>query len=92
MDFEHDASAHRYRLTRDGETISIADYRPLHDGRTLEFHHTLTHRPHRGHGHAADLVRHALADVRASGGRVVATCWFVDQFIDTHPEYADLRA
>ena len=92
MDFEHDASAHRYRLTRDGETISLADYRPLDDGRTLVFHHTLTKPEHRDHGHAEHLVRRALDDVRASGRRVVAACWFVDQFIDTHPEYADLRA
>jgi predicted GNAT family acetyltransferase len=77
---------------RDGETISLADYRLLPDGRTREFHHTLTLRQHRGHGHAADLVGRALDDVRASGGRVVATCWFVDQFIDDHPDYADLRA
>jgi uncharacterized protein len=92
VDFEHDAGAHRYRLTRDGTTISLADYRPLDDGHRLEFHHTLTMPEHRGHGHAAELVRQALDDVRATGRKVVPTCWFVRQFIDRHREYADLRA
>jgi predicted GNAT family acetyltransferase len=38
------------------------------------------------------LVRGALDDVRASGRSVVALCWFVDQFLDDNPTYADLRA
>jgi predicted GNAT family acetyltransferase len=90
VEFEHDPGAQRYRLTRAGETISLADYRPLGDGTTLEFHHTLTMPEHRGHGHAAELVRWALDDVRASGRHVVPSCWFVRGFIDRHPEYAEL--
>jgi uncharacterized protein len=89
---EHDTAAHQYRLVRDGETLSLADYRPLDDGRTLVFHHTLTKPQHRGNGYAGELVGHALEDVRAGGHKVVATCWFVDEFIQAHPEYADLRA
>jgi predicted GNAT family acetyltransferase len=86
---EHDEAAHQYRLVRDGETLSLADYRP--EGTTLVFHHTLTPPHLRGNGYAADLVGRALDDVRAGGHRVVATCWFVDQFIDEHAEFADLR-
>jgi uncharacterized protein len=89
---EHDPSAHQYRLVRDGETLSLADYSPVDDGTTLVFHHTLTPPRHRGNGYAADLVGRALDDVRAGGHTVVATCWFVDEFIDLHPAYADLRA
>jgi uncharacterized protein len=89
---EHDETAHQYRLVRDGETLSLADYRPLDGGTTLVFHHTLTPPELRGNGYAADLVGRALDDVRAGGHRVVATCWFVDQFIDEHAEFADLRA
>ena len=92
MELEHDTSAHRYRLTDDGRTISLADYRPVGDGTTLMFHHTLTVPEHRGNGHAAELVARALDDVRASGRRVVPSCWFVRQFIDEHAEYADLLA
>lgn len=89
---DHDDAAHRYRLVGDGTVVSLADYRVIADGRTLVFHHTFTPPERRGHGLAADLVRRALDDVRLSGRTVVATCWFVDQFIDAHPEYADLRA
>jgi predicted GNAT family acetyltransferase len=46
----------------------------------------------RGQGFGAELVRRALDDVRAGGGSVVAQCWYVAQFIDEHPEYADLLA
>jgi predicted GNAT family acetyltransferase len=46
----------------------------------------------RGRGLGAELVRGALDDVRTSGGRIVARCWYVAQFIDEHPEYGDLVA
>jgi predicted GNAT family acetyltransferase len=88
---EHDETAHQYRLVRDGETVSLADYRPLDDG-TLVFHHTLTPPTHRGNGYAADLVGRAMKDVRASGHKIVATCWFVEEYLGLHPEFDDLRA
>ena len=72
--------------------VSIADYRPRDDGTTLVFHHTLTQAAHRGNGYAALLVGQALDDVRASGRKVVPTCWFVDEYMGVHPELADLRA
>ena len=34
--------------------------------------------------------RGALDDVRPTGRRVVPSCWYVAQFIDEHPDYADL--
>jgi predicted GNAT family acetyltransferase len=89
---EHDARRQQYRLVRDGETLSIADYRLIDDDRTVLFHHTFTLPQHRDHGYAAELVGRALDDVRATGRIVLASCWYVAQFIDEHPEYADLRA
>jgi hypothetical protein len=90
--FEHDPDAHQYRLLKDGEVVSLADYRPDRDGTTLEFHHTFTTPAHRGNGYAALLVGQALADVQAAGRKVVPTCWFVDEYLGLHPEFADLRA
>jgi hypothetical protein len=46
----------------------------------------------RNRGLGAELVRGALDDVRRNGRTVVPQCWFVAQFIDEHPEYADLLA
>jgi predicted GNAT family acetyltransferase len=89
---EHDRDAHQYRLTKDGAVVSLADYRPLDDGTTLVFHHTLTPPAHRGNGYAAMLIGQALDDVRAAGQRVVPSCWFVEEFLGLHPEYEDLRA
>jgi predicted GNAT family acetyltransferase len=37
-------------------------------------------------------VHGALDDVRTEGWSVVPHCWYVAQFLDEHPEYADLRA
>jgi predicted GNAT family acetyltransferase len=92
LTLEHDETVHRYRLLRDGDLLSYADYRPSADGSTLVFHHTLTKPEHRDQGYAAELVGRALDDVRTSGRSVVATCWYVADFIDTHPEYQDLLA
>jgi predicted GNAT family acetyltransferase len=33
-----------------------------------------------------------LDDVRASGRRVIATCWYVADFLEANPAYRDLRA
>jgi predicted GNAT family acetyltransferase len=80
----------RYELTLDGELAGIADYRDV-GGRTI-FPHTEIRPALRGQGLGAQLVRGALDDVRAVGGRVVPQCWFVAEFIDENPEYGDLRA
>lgn len=86
----HQPDRSRYVATLDGRPIVAADYR-LSDG-TVLFHHTFTEPLHRGSGRAAELISFALDDVRRSGRRVSATCWYVAQFLDDHPEYEDLRA
>lgn len=43
-----------------------------------------------GNGVGAALVRTALDAARAEGARVVPLCWFVREWIDRHPDYADL--
>jgi predicted GNAT family acetyltransferase len=37
-------------------------------------------------------VAFAMQTEREAGHQVVATCWFVAEFLDTHPEYADVAA
>ena len=49
-------------------------------------------RAHRGRGLGAILVAGALDDVRARGQRIVATCWYVADFVEAHPAYRDLLA
>ena len=78
----------RYELRIDGELVGIADYREQ-DG-ALVFPHTEIDPGHRGQGLGDVLVQGALDDVRARGRKVVPACWFVREYVDRHPELADL--
>ena len=80
----------RYELVEDDRVVGIADYREVGD--RLVFHHTEIARSLRGTGRGEALVRGALDDVRSEGKTVVPACWFVAEFFDLNPEYADLRA
>lgn len=79
----------RYELVIDGDIVGIADYY-RDDGDAVVFPHTVIDPGRRGEGLGATLVQAALDDVRRDGRRVVPTCWYVRQFIDTHEGYADL--
>jgi predicted GNAT family acetyltransferase len=80
----------RYEIVQDGRVIGIADYQV--SGDAVVFPHTEIDSSLRGQGFGAVLVRGALDDVRRQGKRVVPQCWYVAQFIDEHPDYADLLA
>lgn len=80
----------RYELRVDGDLAGVADYRV--QGGEVVFPHTEIDPGRRGQGLGAVLVRAALDDVRPSGRRIVPACWYVAQFLDEHPEYADLVA
>jgi uncharacterized protein len=84
------AERSRYELLVGGEVVGVADYHV--DGGTWTFPHTVIAPERRGQGLGAELVRAALDDVRRAGGTVVPTCWYVAEFIDAHPDYADLLA
>jgi hypothetical protein len=86
----HNPGRERYELVVEGALVGVADYR--RDGGTFVFPHTEIDPGMRNRGLGAELVRGALDDVRRNGGTVVPQCWFVAQFIDEHPEYADLLA
>lgn len=80
----------RYELLEDGSVIGYADFRDGEDAVVLP--HTVIERSRRGNGLGAELVRGALDDLRSRGQQVVPSCWYVAEFIDDHPDYADLRA
>jgi predicted GNAT family acetyltransferase len=80
----------RYELVEYDNVVGIAEYREVGD--RLIFHHTEVRRAMRGVGRGEQLVKGALDAVRAEGKTVVPRCWFVAEFIDLNPEYADLIA
>ena len=86
----HDPDRSRYELVLDDVVVGVADYRRRDE--TWVFPHTEITPALRGRGHGAELVQGALDDVRRSGGKVVPHCWYVAEFIDTHPSYQDLLA
>lgn len=79
----------RYELDVDG-TTAFANYR-LAPGKVI-ITHTETPRALRSRGIASRLVRGALEQIRADGLKVVAGCGFVVDYLDKHPEFADVAA
>jgi predicted GNAT family acetyltransferase len=80
----------RYELVVDGQLVGIADFHD--DGETVVLPHTEIAAERRGHGMGALLVEGVLADVRARGRVVVPQCWYVREYLDQHPDDADLLA
>ena len=78
----------RYELTVDGALVGIADF--VVEGDVVVLPHTEIDRGQRGRGLGAVLVKGALDDVRAQGRTVVPSCWYVHEYLDVHPEDADL--
>jgi uncharacterized protein len=80
---------HRFELDIEGQT-AFANYRQTPGA--LIITHTETPRALRGRGIASELVKGALEMIRANGHKVIAGCGFVVDYLDKHPEYADLVA
>ena len=78
----------RYELVVDGRLVGIADFHV--DGSNVVVPHTVIEPSRRGQGLGALLVQGVLDDIRAAGRTVVPSCWYVRQFIDEHPDEADL--
>ncbi len=79
----------RFEAAIGGTLAGYLDYRRL-PGR-ITFPHTLVEPAFEGRGVGSALVLYALDAVRAEGGMtVVPVCSFVADWIDRHPDYADL--
>ena len=80
---------HRFEMDVAGG-IAFAVYR-LADG-VMTFTHTEVPAALRGRGIGSQMMHGVLQSVRARGLKVVPRCPFVADFMDRHPQYADLRA
>ena len=77
----------RFELDVDGG-IAFASYRLTPSAVIIT--HTETPRALRGRGVASELVEGALQLIRADGRKVIAGCSFVVDYLQRHPEYADM--
>jgi predicted GNAT family acetyltransferase len=78
----------RYELTVDDRLAGMITYR-LGRGR-ITFVHAEIDDAFEGRGLGSRLARAVLDDARARGLAVRPACPFVAEYIDQHPEYADL--
>lgn len=79
---------HRYEVTVDDEPAGFTDFVD-HEGQRI-FHHTEIGAEFGGRGLGSTLIGRALADTRSAGLRVVPVCSFVANYLDKHPELADI--
>jgi predicted GNAT family acetyltransferase len=70
--------------------IAFANYRRTPQAVIIT--HTEAPRALRGRGIASELVQGALELIRADGNKVIAGCGFVVDYLNKHPEFADLTA
>ena len=78
---------HRFELDV-GDAVAFANYRLTPSSVIIT--HTETPRALRGRGIASQLVQGALQLIRADGLKVIAGCGFVVDYLQKHPEFADL--
>ncbi len=87
-DVRRNEQGSRYELVLDGEVVGIAEFVMVGD--TMVLPHTVIDRDRRGEGLGDVLVEGVLADARARGHAVDPQCWFVREYLDRHPEAAEV--
>jgi predicted GNAT family acetyltransferase len=86
----HEPELQRFVATVDGDEAYVV-YEPRGE-ETWVMTHTYTPDVLRGRGIARDVVRAALEAARKDGRSIVPACWYVEGFIQRHPEFQDLVA
>lgn len=81
----------RYAYRFDDGSEAVLDYVARGDG-VIAMTHTGVPPQHRNKGAAEAIVRHGIADARASGRKVVPVCSYVSALFLRNPDWADLRA
>ena len=79
---------HRFEITLGPTRLGHARY--VDKGGRRIFVHTEIDPEHEGQGYASTLVRAALDDARAHETLIVPLCPYVADWIERHPDYADL--
>jgi predicted GNAT family acetyltransferase len=84
----HNPEASRFEIQVDRQ-VAVLQYRL--NGDTILFTHTRVPEELEGRWLGTRLVQAGLEYARQHSLRVESNCWFVDLYLDKHPEYAALR-
>ena len=86
---ERNDTLSRYEGRAGDQLVTVINF--VRTGDVVDIRHTRTRTRWRGQGLAGKVTQAALADIRAEGWKVQATCPFTVDYLHSHPEYADLR-
>jgi uncharacterized protein len=84
--FRDNDARHRYELDAP-EGVSFADYKDVANVRAIM--HVETPEAAQGHGYATKLMNEIVAEARASGRKLRASCPFAVAYLKRHPETGD---
>lgn len=84
LDVQHNEKSHQYSAKVQGDE-AVVTY--MEEGDAVVFTHTLVPEAMRGQGVGEELVRQAVEEARGRGREVLASCPFVQRFLEQHPEY-----
>ncbi len=87
--FRDNAGVHRYEYDAP-EGLSYAEYRDVGEARALM--HVETPALAQGLGYASKLMGEIVADARARGLKLRASCAFAAAYLKRHPDTADVQA
>ncbi len=90
LEIRIDAARRRF-VAEVGGAEAFVEYIENGDG-TLHLVNTWVPTEARGGGVGALLAGFALDHARAEGLKVTTSCWFIDRFLEEHPEYQELQA
>jgi len=86
---ERNDALSRYEGRVADEVVTVINF--VRTGNVVDIKHTRTRVRWRGQGLAGKVTEAALADIRAQGWKVQASCAFTVDYLHAHPEHADLR-
>jgi len=88
MSFRDNAAAHRYEMDAP-EGQSLATYKDVAGVRAIM--HVETPPQAQGQGYASKLMAEIVAEARASGRKLRASCPFAVAYFARHPDTADVQ-
>ena len=90
MEIRHESERGRFVADLE-EGRALLDYARV-DERTWDLRRTWVPESQRGRGVARSRVRHVPDRAAGQGVKVSPSCWFVETFLEAHPDYRELVA